>query len=174
MAYLFFLLNWSGQIPYKKQSIRLKSQTDATRTLKKTWEKDEFDSHHSEWIAAASKTTQPDFMIKIPEAFRMQVFFFFLVNNYFTNGINTYITNLNKYIHTERLAIKSSEKGFLANFLFFRFPLCKYMLFSSIHFWNSTLKRSCHLLCLNQEPLECQENVAAVASSELDIMDEVR
>lgn len=112
--------------------------------------------------------------LKYLKLLECRLFFFFLVNNYFTNGFNTYITNLNKYIHTERLAIKSSEKGFLANSLFFRFPLCKYMLFSSIHFWNSTLKRSCHLLCLNQEPLECQENVTAVASSELDIMDEVR
>lgn len=97
----------------------------------------------------------------------------FFRNKYFTNGMKIYIINLNKYIYTERLAIESSEKGFLGKSLSsWGFPSTD--IFSSIHFWNFTLKWSGNLVCLNQEPLECQENAAAVASTELDIMDEVR
>lgn len=42
----------------------------------------------------------------------------FFQNKYFTNGMKIYIINLNKYIYTERLAIESSEKGFLGKSLF--------------------------------------------------------
>lgn len=53
---------------------------------------------------------------------------FFFLNKYFTNCMNIYRINLNRYIYTERLAIESSEKGFpllvsLLKSLFLRFPL---------------------------------------------------
>lgn len=70
--------------------------------------------------------------------------------------------------------MQSSEKGFLGKTLSLRFPLYEYILFSSICFWNLTVKRSCNLVRIQQEPLECQVNTPAVASTELDILDGVR